>query len=105
MSTHDQYVNLRVPGPTPVPELVARAGARPMVNHRGPEFAASMLDVVRGLKPFFGTEQNPLLLTGSGTAGLEAALVNVLSPGDDVLSVTGGVFGDRFAAIAEAFGA
>jgi aspartate aminotransferase-like enzyme len=101
----DQNINLRVPGPTPVPEEVARAGARPMVNHRGPEFAAVMSEVVEGLKPFFGTTSDPLLLTCSGTGGLEAAIVNMLSPGDEVLSVTGGVFGDRFADIAQAFGA
>lgn len=97
--------NLRVPGPTPVPEKVALAGSRPMVNHRGPEFAAVLDDVLRGLKPFFGTQDEPLLLTGSGTGALEAAVVNTLSPGDEVLAVTIGVFGDRFAAIAEAFGA
>lgn len=97
--------NLRVPGPTPVPEPVARAGARPMVNHRGPEFAEVMHEVAANLKPFFGTQQLPLLLTGSGTAALEAAVVNMLSPGDHVLSAAAGVFGDRFSAIAEAFGA
>ena len=83
--------NLRVPGPTPVPEEVALAGSRPMVNHRGPEFAAVLDDVLRGLKPFFGTQDEPLLLTGSGTGALEAAVVNTLSPGDEVLAVTIGV--------------
>lgn len=97
--------NLRVPGPTPVPDRVARAGARPMVNHRGPEFAAVLDEVLGNLSPFFGMEGEPLLLTGSGTGAQEAAVVNVLSPGDTVLAVTGGVFGDRFAAIAAAFGA
>ena len=101
----DPFVNLRVPGPTPVPDQVARAAARPMVNHRGPEFAAAMTEVVEGLKPFFGTRDDPLLLTGSGTGAMEAAIVNVLSPGDEVLAVTIGVFGDRFADIAQAFGA
>ncbi|MDQ2744069.1 MAG: alanine--glyoxylate aminotransferase family protein, partial [Chloroflexota bacterium] len=98
-------INLRVPGPTPVPEIVAQAGARPMVNHRGPEFAAVMSDVTESLKPFFGTSESPLLLTGSGSGAQEAAIVNMLSPGDEVLAVTIGVFGNRFAAIAEAFGA
>jgi aspartate aminotransferase-like enzyme len=76
-----------------------------MVNHRGPEFAASMKEVLDGLKPFFGTASEPLLLTGSGTGGQEAAVVNTISPGDVVLAVVGGVFGARFAEIAEAFGA
>jgi aspartate aminotransferase-like enzyme len=75
-----------------------------MVNHRGPEFAAAMTEVVGGLKPFFGTQQDPLLLTGSGTGAQEAAIVNMLSPEDEVLAVTVGVFGDRFADIAKAFG-
>lgn len=102
---HLQKINLRVPGPTPVPDSVAGAGARPMVNHRGPEFAATMGEVTERLKPFFGTDEMPLLITGSGTGAQEAAIVNMLSPGDEVLAATVGVFGDRFAAIAEAFGA
>ena len=76
-----------------------------MVNHRGPEFAATVGEVLERLQPFFGIASEPLLLTGSGTGAQEAAVVNMLSPGDDVLSVTAGVFGERFAAIAEAFGA
>jgi aspartate aminotransferase-like enzyme len=76
-----------------------------MVNHRGPEFAATVGEVLERLKPFFGIESEPLLLTGSGTGAQEAAIVNMLSPGDELLSVTAGVFGERFAAIAEAFGA
>jgi aspartate aminotransferase-like enzyme len=84
---------------------VAEAGARAMVNHRGPEFAASMQSVIEGLKPFFGCAAEPLLLTGSGTGAQEAAVVNTISPGDEVLAVVGGVFGARFADIAVAFGA
>jgi aspartate aminotransferase-like enzyme len=76
-----------------------------MVNHRGPEFAAAMGEVLGALKPFFGSADEPLVLTGSGTGAQEAAVVNMFSPGDTVLSVTSGVFGDRFASIAEAFGA
>jgi len=101
----ENNVNLRVPGPTPVPPRVAAAGARPMVNHRGPEFAAVVGEIVENLKPYFGTEAEPLLLTGSGTGALEATVVNMLSPGDPVLAVTIGVFGNRFADIAAAFGA
>jgi aspartate aminotransferase-like enzyme len=76
-----------------------------MVNHRGPEFAAVIGEVLENLKPFFGSAAEPLLLTGSGTGAQEATVVNMLSPGETVLSVTAGVFGERFAAIAEAFGA
>jgi aspartate aminotransferase-like enzyme len=95
--------NLRVPGPTPVPPEVAQAGASPMVNHRGPEFAAVMEEVAERLIPFFGSREEPLLLTGSGTGAQEAAIVNTLSPGDDVVAVVAGVFGERFADIADAF--
>jgi aspartate aminotransferase-like enzyme len=76
-----------------------------MIDHRGPEFAVLMQDVTERLKSFFQTANDVLILTGSGTGALEAAVVNTLSPGDRVLAVTVGAFGDRFAEIAEAFGA
>jgi len=97
--------NLRTPGPTPVPPTVLAAMAQPMINHRGPEFAALIGGVTAKLKHFFQTENDLLILTGSGTGGLEAAVVNLLSPGDQVLAVSIGVFGDRFAEIARVFGA
>ncbi|OGN99554.1 MAG: class V aminotransferase [Chloroflexi bacterium RBG_13_52_12] len=96
---------LRVPGPTPCPPEVLKAMAWPMVNHRGPEFHQMLSDVTADLKKVFQTKNDVLLLTGSGTGGLEAAAVNLLSPGDKVLSVSIGVFGDRFANIAKTFGA
>jgi len=76
-----------------------------MINHRGPEFAQILNEVTAKLKQLFQTKSDVFLLTGSGTGGLEAAIVNTLSPGDKVLSVTVGVFGERFASIAEQFGA
>jgi aspartate aminotransferase-like enzyme len=76
-----------------------------MVNHRGPEFHQLLTEVTAGLKKVFQTKNDLLLLTGSGTGGLEAAVANMLSPGDKILSVTIGVFGDRFASIAKTFGA
>jgi aspartate aminotransferase-like enzyme len=76
-----------------------------MINHRGPEFGQIVSDVTDGLKQVFQTKNDVFLLTGSGTGGLEAAVVNTLSPGDKVLSVAVGVFGERFAAIAQQFGA
>ncbi len=97
--------NLRIPGPTFLPPSVREAGGRQMINHRGPEFAALMERIVRRMRPFFGTEHDILLLTAAGTGGLEAAVVNVLSPGDRVVAVTVGAFGDRFAKIAEVYGA
>ena len=96
---------LRVPGPTPCPPEVLKALAWQMVNHRGPEFHQMLTEVTENLKKVFQTKNDVLLLTGSGTGGLESAVVNMLSPGDKVLSVSIGVFGDRFASIARTFGA
>jgi aspartate aminotransferase-like enzyme len=97
--------NLRIPGPTSLPSTVREAGSRQMINHRGPEFA-SMLERIAGrIQPFFGTQNEIIVLTCAGTGGLEAAVVNTLSPGDKVLGVSIGAFGDRFAKIAQAYGA
>jgi aspartate aminotransferase-like enzyme len=96
---------LRIPGPTPCPPQVLEAMSRAMIDHRGPEFAKIFKRVTEKLKQAFMTRNDLLVLTGSGTGGLEAAVVNVLSPGDKVLGVSIGVFGDRFARIATAFGA
>jgi aspartate aminotransferase-like enzyme len=97
--------NLRIPGPTSLPATVREAGSRQMINHRGPEFA-SMLERITGrIQPFFGTRNDIVMLTCAGTGGLEAAVVNTLSPGDKVLAVSIGAFGDRFAKIAQAYGA
>lgn len=97
--------HLRIPGPTPCPDEVLQAMARQMVNHRGVTFAKILGDVTAKLKQVFQTKNDVFILTGSGTGGMEAAVVNMLSPGDKVLSVSIGVFGDRFASIAKQFGA
>ena len=97
--------NLRIPGPTALPPSVREVGGRQMVNHRDEEFRALLRRVEAGMKPYFGTEHEVILLTCAGTGGLEAAVVNTLSPGDPVLAVTMGAFGDRFAKIAEVYGA
>jgi aspartate aminotransferase-like enzyme len=97
--------NLRIPGPTPCPPEVLEAMGWPMINHRGPEFKKMLLEVTDGLKQVFQTKNDLYILTGSGTGGLEAAVVNTLSPGDKILSVSIGVFGDRWANIASTFGA
>ena len=96
---------LRIPGPTPLPDAVREAGARQMVNHRGPEFKALLGRVTIGLKAGFRTGHDVLVLTASGTGALEAAVVNHCSPGDPVLAVSIGAFGDRFAKIAARYGA
>jgi aspartate aminotransferase-like enzyme len=96
--------NLRIPGPTPIPPAVAEAMARPMINHRGPEFAAMVARITTQLQHFFQTAQPVLGFPSSGSGAMEAAIVNSFSPGDAVLSVTCGAFGNRLAKIAETFG-
>ncbi len=98
-------MNLRIPGPTPCPDDVLEAMGRQMVNHRGPEFAEMLTRITAGLKQLFQTEHDVLILTASGTGAMEAVVVNMLSPGDRVLGVSIGAFGDRFATIAETYGA
>lgn len=98
-------MNLRIPGPTPLPEAVRSATGSDAFDHRGQRFEQMLERCQARLKQFFQTSSDVLVLTGSGTGGLEAALVNVLSPGDSVLAVSVGHFGQRFAAVARAFGA
>ena len=76
-----------------------------MIDHRGSEFGEMLRETTAGLAELIGTSGEVLLLTGSGSGALEAAVVNTLSPGDRVLVVDIGSFGDRFAKTAAAFGA
>lgn len=95
---------LFIPGPvTCAPEVLA-AMAKPMINHRGPEFKALLERIARGMQPLFGTASEILLLGSSGTGGLEAAVANAFSPGQKVLSAPVGVFGKRLANIAKTYG-
>ncbi|HEY3085305.1 MAG TPA: alanine--glyoxylate aminotransferase family protein [Candidatus Dormibacteraeota bacterium] len=99
------HTQLRIPGPTPLPERVVRAMNRPMIDHRGPEFAAILAEITAGAKRVFKTRNDLLLLTSSGTGGLESAVANLISPGDEVVVALCGNFGERFAALAAAYGA
>ena len=98
-------MQLRIPGPTPIPDDILQTMSRQMINHRGPQFAEMIHKVTDILKAIFQTKGDVFLLTCSGTGGMEAAIVNTLSPGDRVLAAANGAFGDRFADIAETFGA
>jgi aspartate aminotransferase-like enzyme len=100
----DDEINLRVPGPTPLPPQVREVLSRQMMNHRSAGFEAIMEEVHGGLQEFYATGNPVLTFPASGTGGLEASVVNVLSPGDEVIAVTIGAFGERFAQIATAFG-
>jgi aspartate aminotransferase-like enzyme len=96
--------NLRVPGPTTVPERILAEMARPMINHRGPEFAAIMRRVTARLQYFFQTTSPVMTFPASGTGGQEAAIANLFSTGDHVVAISIGNFGDRLATIAKKFG-
>lgn len=98
-------MNLRIPGPTPIPDEVLQASAAQMMNHRGPEFAQILRRVTDGLNWVFGSSSDILSFTTSGTGGLEVAVVNTLSPGDRVLACSIGSFGDRLRTIAKTYGA
>jgi alanine-glyoxylate transaminase/serine-glyoxylate transaminase/serine-pyruvate transaminase len=96
---------LQIPGPTNIPDRVLRAMDRPVIDHRGPEFAALTESVRLGLREVFGTQDGvPMLYPGSGTGAIEASLVNVLSPGERVLVYNYGVFSAGLATIARKFG-
>ena len=98
-------LNLRTPGPTPLPPAVREALAREMIAHRGTEFAGLLRACVEGLQWAFQTHDEIVILTASGTGGLESLAVNTLSPGQRLLAFTMGYFGDRMVRIARAYGA
>lgn len=97
-------INFRLPGPTPLPPAVLAAMQRPMIPHRGPESKALFTSIVDRARRIHQTESDVLIWPGSGSAGWETAIVNLLAPGDEVLAVVAGDFGDRFAAVGAAFG-
>ena len=97
--------NLRTPGPTPLLQEVIDVMAQPMINHRGPEFKEMIERCTENLKQVFMTQNRMYILSSSGTGTLEAAVVNTLSPGDKVLAVSIGYFGDRFSEVAQIYGA
>ena len=96
---------LRIPGPTPLPDSVVRAQSQPMIDHRGPQFAALLDEVSAGVKRVFGTANDLLVLTASGTGGMESAVANLVSPGDVAVVATCGNFGERWIGILKAYGA
>ncbi|GAA1271621.1 aminotransferase class V-fold PLP-dependent enzyme [Pseudonocardia aurantiaca] len=95
---------LQIPGPTNVPDSVLRAMSAPTIDHRGPEFAALGLELLRDVKPVFGTTNPVIMYPATGTGAWEAALVNTLSPGDKVLCFETGHFSTLWQAMARGFG-
>ncbi len=98
-------MNLRIPGPVPLPDEVLELVGAQMINHRGPQYAEIIERMTRNLKTVLATSGDAYIITSSGTGAMEAGVANTLSPGDRVLSISIGVFGDRYGLIAEAYGA
>ncbi|MDR3048589.1 MAG: alanine--glyoxylate aminotransferase family protein [Elusimicrobiota bacterium] len=95
---------LLTPGPTPIPPNVALKEALPILHHRTSEFAQIYKDVSEGLKYAFQTANEVYTIAGSGSAAMETAVVNLLSPGDEIIVASCGNFGDRWAKIAQSYG-
>ncbi|MCC7203279.1 MAG: alanine--glyoxylate aminotransferase family protein [Nitrospirae bacterium] len=95
---------LLAPGPTQVPPEVLLRMAHPMIHHRSPDFTPVMEEVSAGLKWLFQTNNDVLILASSGTGAMEGSVSNFLSPGDRVITVNGGKFGERWGKICKAFG-
>ncbi|MFH0913539.1 MAG: alanine--glyoxylate aminotransferase family protein [Candidatus Omnitrophota bacterium] len=95
---------LLTPGPTPLPPQVLEAMARPIIHHRTPQFQAVLKEANEGLRYIFQTKGDVFILASSGTGAMEAAAINLLSPGDTAISVEGGKFGERWTEICQAYG-
>lgn len=95
---------LQIPGPSAVPDRILRAISQQVIDHRGPEFARVGLRALNGLKTIFKTEESVFIYPASGTGAWEAALVNVLSPGDRVLMFETGHFATLWKKLAEKLG-
>jgi aspartate aminotransferase-like enzyme len=95
---------LLAPGPTPVPETVNLEMAAPMVHHRTPQFSKIFGEAAEDAKYLFQTKQDVIILAATGTGGMESCITNLFSPGDKVLVVNGGKFGERWGKISQAYG-
>ena len=108
MITLDQHPSgrhfLQIPGPSPVPDRILRAMSLPTIDHRGPEFAALGKNVLAGLQRIFQTKHPVVIYPSSGTGAWEAALVNVMSPGDAVLMFETGHFASLWHKLAQRLG-
>ena len=95
---------LLTPGPTPIPEEVSAISSLPLIHHRSPKFSKIFMEVVEGLKNIFRTTQDVFILLSSGTGAMEAAVVNLLSPGDKIITINAGKFGARWGQIGTSYG-
>src|SRR5512137_2230304 len=95
---------LLTPGPTPLPPEVCESLSRPIIHHRTPQFQQILKEAHEGLKYVFQTANDVFILTSSGSGGMETAVINLLSPGDTVITVEAGKFGERWTEICKAYG-
>lgn len=95
---------LLTPGPTPIPERVSSVFAGPIIHHRTPAFQALFADVRKMLKDLFQTKEEVLVLCSSGTGAMEAAITNLFSPRDTVITLNAGKFGERWTKLAQVYG-
>jgi aspartate aminotransferase-like enzyme len=98
-------MNLRIPGPTPLPQNVLDSMSRQIINHRGPEAQTLVAQLTAAMRQIIGASGDVYLMNGSGWTGVESAIVNTLMPGDRVLCLSAGSFGEEFARIARIYGA
>ncbi len=96
---------LMIPGPTPVPPSVTGAMTAPIIGHRSGDFQVLHSDIIAKLQKLFQTQNEIYVLTSSGTGGMESAVANTVSPGDKVLTLVGGKFGERWTELCRAYGA
>ena len=95
---------LLAPGPTPVPPEALLAMAMPIIHHRAPDFLPVLDSAKKGLQWLYQTKNDVLILCSTGTGGMVGSVNNFLNPGDDVLVVNGGKFGERWTKICQAYG-
>ena len=95
---------LLTPGPTQIPPEICAALGRPIIHHRTPQFQENLKEAVAGLKEIFQTKNDVYLLTCSGTGAMEAAVCNLLSPGDQAITAEGGKFGERWSELCHSYG-
>jgi aspartate aminotransferase-like enzyme len=95
---------LMTPGPTPVPPEVLLSQSQPIIHHRTPDFSATLMEAIDGLKYVFQTENDVMIMACSGTGVMESSIANCFCPGDKVIVTSNGKFGDRMKQISEVYG-
>ena len=95
---------LFLPGPMQVPDVVRVAGDRPLFNHRSQQMLDLLAKLDAGCRPLFGTNGDVIFFASSGTGAMESAVVNLTSPGEEVVVIVGGTFATRWVDIGRAFG-